>query len=222
MIKPFDSGCNYIPNIFSKLISLLVIWSCYCSEITMMKVTQLGTSIVQVFQSALTIIPEWISKPRIKKSFKHRKASNGAGRFAINLRKCKYSDYDVRNCKSSQHNRGHSFKRHSPRHRLCPSNNTYKKLTVEGRKRYTPNSPHRQTRMIRADLSYQDDIIRRSTRFKPPLLHSNKFDMNYNHLSVDSTHTDHSILNCPPQFTSTQVYSTTDLFDEVVLTEVVM
>ena len=60
-----------------------------------MKVTQLGTSIVQVFQSALTIIPEWISKPRIKKSFKQRKASNGAGKFAINLRKCKYSDYDV-------------------------------------------------------------------------------------------------------------------------------
>ena len=46
MIKPFDSGWNYIPNILSKLISLLVIWSCYCSEITMMKVTQLSTSIV--------------------------------------------------------------------------------------------------------------------------------------------------------------------------------
>ena len=141
-------------------------------------------------QSALTIIPKWISKPRIKKSFKQRKASNGAGKFAVNLRKCKYSDYDVQNCKSGQHNRRHSFKRHSPRHRPCPSNNTYKTLTVEGRNRYTPSSLHGQTQMVRADLSYQDDIIRRSTRFKPPLLHSNEFDMNNNHLSVNSTHTD--------------------------------
>ena len=85
-----------------------------------------------------------------------------------------------------------------------------------------PNSPHGKTWMICADRSYQDDIIRRSTRFKPPLLHSNEFDMNYNHLSVDSTHTGHSILNFPPQFTSNQVDSTTNLFDKVVLTEVVL
>ena len=83
------------------------------------------------------------------------------------------------------------------------------------------NPHHEHTRLVRIDLSCQDDIIRRSTRFKPPLLHSNEFNMNYNHLSVDSTHTDHSILNFPPQFTSNQVDSTTDLFDEVVSTEVV-
>ena len=76
--------------------------------------------------------------------------------------------------------------------------------------------------MVCADLSYQDDINRRSTRFKPPLLHSNGFDMNYNYLLVDSTHTDHSILNFPPQFTSNQVDSTTDLFNKIVLTEVVL
>ena len=136
---------EFIPNILSKLISLLVIWSCYCTEITMKKVTQLSTSIVQVFQSALTIIPEWISKPRIKKSFKQQKTSNGAGRFTVNLRKCKYSDYDVQNCKSGRHNRRHSFKRHSSLHRPCLPNNTYKTLTVEGRNRYTLNSHHEQT-----------------------------------------------------------------------------
>ena len=76
--------------------------------------------------------------------------------------------------------------------------------------------------MVRADLSYQDDIIRRSARFKPPLLHSNKLDMNYNHLLVDSTHADHSILNFLPQFTSNQVDSTTNLFNEVISTEVVI
>ena len=124
-----------------------------------MKVTQLSTSIVQVFQSALTIIPKWISKPRIKKSFKQQKTSNSAGKLAVNLRKCRYLDYDVRNCKSGQHNRRHSFKRHSSQHRPCLSNNTYKTLTAEGRNRYTLNSHHGQTQLVRIDLSCQDDII---------------------------------------------------------------
>ena len=159
MIKTFDNGWNYIPNIFSKLISLLVIWSCYCSKITKMKVTQLGTSIVQVFQSAPKIGPEWISKPQIKKTFKHQKASNGAGRFIIVLRKCKYSDYNVRNCKSGRHKRLHSFKQHSLHHRPYPSNNTYKRLAVKRRKGYTNNSLRRQTQMVRVNLSYQDDSI---------------------------------------------------------------
>ena len=120
----------------------------------------------------------------------------------MNLCKSKYSDYDVRNCKSGQHNKRHSFKQHSPQHRTCPSNDTYKTLTVKGRNRYTLNYPHRQTQMVRADLSYYDDITRRSTRFKTPLLHSNKFDMNYKYFSVNSTNTDHSIFNFPPQFAS--------------------
>ena len=189
MIKLFDSGWNYILNIFSKLISLIVIWPCYYSSITKKKVTHLGTSIVQVFQSTLNIIPQWISKPRIKKSFKHQKASNGAGRFAITLRKCKYSDYDLQNCKSGGQNKRHSFKEHSLQHRPCPFNNTYEGLTVKRRKGYTTNSPHRQIRMVRANLSYQDDIIPRSTRFKSSPLHSNEFDMNNNHLSVSQFNT---------------------------------
>ena len=148
MIKPFDSGWNYILNIFSKLISLLVIWSCYYSNVTKKKVTHLGTLIVQVFRSTLNIIPQWISKPRTKKTFKHQKVSNGAGRFALILRKYKYLDSHVQNCKSGQHNRRHSFKQNSLRHRPCPSNNTFEGLTVKGRKGYTTNAPHRQTRMV--------------------------------------------------------------------------
>ena len=135
IIKPFDSGWSYILNLFSKLISLLVIWSCNCSNITKKKVTHLGSSIVQVFRSTLNIIPQWISKPRIKKSFKHQKASNGAGQFAITLRKCKYSDYDLQNCKLGRHNKRHSFKQHSLRHKPCPSNNTYDGLTVKGQRK---------------------------------------------------------------------------------------
>ena len=207
MIKPFDSGWSYILNLFSKLISLLVIWSCNCSNITKKKVTHLGSSIVQVFRSTLNIIPQWISKPRIKKSFKHQKASNGAGQFAINLRKCKYSHYNVRNCKSGRHNQRHSFKQHRLRHKPNPSNITYDGLKVKGRKGYTSPSPCRQTRMLRANICCQDDIIRRSTRFKPSLLHFNEFDMNNNHLSTNSTYNDHSVLNFPLQFTPNQVWS---------------
>ena len=50
----------------------------------------------------------------------------------------------------------------------------------------------------------------------------NKFNMNNNHLSVNSTCNDHSILNFLLQFTPNQVDYTIDLLDEVVLTEAVI
>ena len=166
MIKPFDSGWSYILNLFSKLISLLVIWSCNCSNVTKKKVTHLGSSVVQVFQSTLNIIPQWISIPQSKRSFKHRKVSSGAGQFVINLCKCKYSHYDLRNCNSGRHNRRHFFKQHRLQHKPILSNITYDGLKVKGRKGYTSPSPRRQTRMLRANIRCQDDIIRRSTRRK--------------------------------------------------------
>ena len=76
--------------------------------------------------------------------------------------------------------------------------------------------------MLRANIRCQDDSIRRSTRFKPSLLHFNEFDMNNNYLSVNSTCNDHSILNFQLQFTPNQVDYTTYLLDEVILTEVVI
>ena len=136
IIKPFDSGWRYILNLSLKLISLLVIWLYDCSNVTKKKVTHLGSSIVQVFRSTLNVIPQWISKPRIKRSYKHRKISSGAGQFALNLRICKNSHYDVRNCKSGRHNRRHSFKRHRPRYKPISTNIPYDGLKVKGRKDY--------------------------------------------------------------------------------------
>ena len=159
------------------------------------KVTYLGSSIVQIFRSILNIIPHWISKPRIKRSFKHQKASNGAGRFALNLRKCKYSDYKVRNCKTGRHNRRYFFKQHRLWHKPIPSNITYDGLKVKGRKGYTSPPPCRRTRMLRANIRCQDDIIRKSTRFKSSLLHSNEIDNN--NLSTNSEYNDHYVLNFP-------------------------
>ena len=169
MIKPFDSGCSNILNLVLKLISLLVIWSYYCSNVTKKKVTHLGLSIVQAFRSTLNIIPQWISKPE---SFKYRKARNGAGWFALNLHKCKNSYYHVRNCKSGRHNRHHSFKQHRPWHKPIPSNIAHDGLKVKGRKEYTSLSPRRRFRMLRATICCQDDIIRISTRFNLSLLQS--------------------------------------------------
>ena len=147
IIKPFDSGWRYILDLSLKLISLLVIWSYDCSNVTKKKVTHLGSSIVQVFRSTLNIIPHWISKPRIKRSIKHQKSSSGAGRFALNLRICKYSHYDTRNCKSGRHNRRHSFKRRRTRHgtqyKPISTNIPYDGLKVKGRKGYVAPSPCR-------------------------------------------------------------------------------
>ena len=192
-----------------------MIWSCYWSNITKKKVTHLGTSIVQVFWLTLNIIPQWISKPWIKKYFKHQKESNDAGRFAINLRKCKYLDYDVKNCKLGWHNKRHSFKRHSLQRKPCPFNNTYWQTDSQRKKRIYIPSPRRQTRMLCANISCQDDIIRQSTIFKPSLLYSFKFDLNNNYFLVNSTHNYHYILNFPLQFTSNHVDPTTNLLDEL-------
>ena len=76
--------------------------------------------------------------------------------------------------------------------------------------------------MLRATIHYQDEIIRRSTRFKLSLLYSKKLDINNNNLLTNSEYNDHSVLNFPLQFTPNQVDSTTNLLDEVVLTEVVL
>ena len=222
MIKPFDSGWSYILNLFSKLILLLVIWSCSWNNIKKKKVTQLGSLIVQVFRSTLNIIPQWISKPWINKSFKHQKASNDAGQFAINLRKRKYLHYNVQNCKSGQHNWRHSFKHHRLRYNPCPSNITHDGLTVKANNGYISSSHCRQTRIRCANIYCQDDIIYRSTLLKSFLLYFNEFNMDNNHLSVNSTCNDHSILNFSLQFTPNQVDCTTNLLDEVVLTEVVI
>ena len=67
MIEPFDSGWSYILDLSLKLISLLVIWLYNCNNAVKKKVTHLGTSIVQVCRSTLNVIPQWISKPRIRK-----------------------------------------------------------------------------------------------------------------------------------------------------------
>ena len=86
------------------------------------------------------------------------------------------------------------------------SNIIYDGLTVKGRKGYTSPSP-------------VDKLG--CSALKPSLLHFNEFDMNNNHLSVNLTYNDNSVLNFPLQFTTNQVGYTTDLLDEVVLTEVV-
>ena len=76
--------------------------------------------------------------------------------------------------------------------------------------------------MLHATICCQGDTIGRSTRFKLSLLNFNELDVNNNHLSTKSKYNDHSVLNFLPCFTHTQVDSTTNLLDDVVLTEVVL
>ena len=76
--------------------------------------------------------------------------------------------------------------------------------------------------MLRATIRCQVDTICRSTRFKSSLLHFNKLDTNNIHLSTKSEYNDHSVLIFPPCITRNQVDSTTDLLDDVDLTEVVL
>ena len=76
--------------------------------------------------------------------------------------------------------------------------------------------------MFHTTICFQDDIICRSTRFKLSVLHFNKLDIHNNHLLTYSECNDHSVLNFPLQLTPNQVDSTTNLSEDVVLTEVIL
>ena len=162
-------------NLSFKLISLLVIWSYNCNNAAKKNMTHLGTLIVQVCRSTLNIFPQWISKPQIRKPKNHRKSSSGAGRFAQNLRTCKKSHYDIRNCKSGRHNRRHTFKRHRSRYKSISTNIPYNALMVKGKKRGNtkPPSPCRRNWMLRA-LNHRQDITDHAP--KPVVSNTNLLD----------------------------------------------
>ena len=76
--------------------------------------------------------------------------------------------------------------------------------------------------MLCATICCQVDIVRRSTRFKSSILHFNELNIDNNHLLTNSEYNDHTVNNFPLQFATNQVDSTTNLLDNVVLTEVVI
>ena len=97
-------------------------------------------------------------------------------------------------------------------------------MKVKGRKSYKNKapSPCRRNRMLCAIIHCQDAIVCRSTRFMLSLLHFNKLDIDNNHVSTNLEYDDHFGINLPLQFTLNQVGYTSNLLDNVVLTEVVL
>ena len=203
IIKPFDSGWNYILDLSFKLISLLVIWSWKCNNTLKKKVTSLQTSITQVCWSALDIFPRWISKPRIRKHKNHNTTSKGAGRFAHILRASKKSRYNARNCKSRKHNQRHTSWHHNTWYKPSLTNILYYGLKVKqkmNRKTNNP-SPHQRKRMLCVLNLHQDTSI--------------------DHLLMDSGHDNHSCINLPYCQGSKQVDSSIDLQGKMILLNVV-
>ena len=100
----------------------------------------------------------------------------------------------------------------------------YNGLKVKERRNYKnkASSPHRGNRMLCAIIHRTNAIIHKSTRFKSSLLRFNKLNIDNNHVSTNSKYDDYSGINFPLQFAPNQVDSTTDMLDDVVLTEVVL
>ena len=143
------------------------------------KVTSLQTLVIQVYQSTLNIVPQWISKLCIWKHKNRSKASNGAEIFAHNLHACKKSRYNVWDCKSGRHNWCHTFERHNTQHKPSLTNIPYYGLKVKGRKNRktkTP-SPCWQNRTFRALNICQE--------------------VGNNHLSTDLGYDNYSCINFP-------------------------
>ena len=203
IIKPFDSGWNYILYLSFKLIPLLVIWSWKCNNALKKEITSLRTLATQVCWLALDVFPWWISKHRIWRHKNHSKTSNGAGRFAHILRACKISQYNVRNYKSGRHNRRHIFGHHNTLYKPLLTNIPYYGLKAKERKNRKSKipSPCKQNLMLCALNLCQD--------------------AGNNHLLMDSGYDDHSYINFLFRQGLNQVDSSTNLLDKVILTEVV-
>ena len=224
IITLFDRGWSYILNLSFKLILLLVIWSYNCNNVVKKKITHLGILIGQICWSTLNIFPQWISKPRIRKPKYHRKSSSGAGRFAQNLRACKKSQYDVRNCKSGRHNQRQIFKCHRSRYKPISTNIPCNGLIVKGRKRGNTkhSSPCRQSRMLCSLNHCQDNTARENTNLKSSLLPFEELIMDNADLSMKSEYDNCSNINLPLHHALNQVNLNNDLLDKVILTEVVL
>ena len=181
------------------------------------EVTSLRISIIRVCWTTLNIFPHWISKPRIWKHKNHSKASSGTGRFAQNLRACKKSWYNVRNCKSGRHNWRHTFRRRNSRHRCTSTNIPYNGLKVKERKNgKTKNpSPCRGNRMLRAVNLCHNTSLCGSPKFKLTFLPLGGLNLCNDYISMDPEYSDHfCFLN--------QVDWNINLLDNMLLTKVVV
>ena len=94
IIKPFDSGWNFIQYIIDMLISLIVIWTWKFGSMARSNIISLQTSVNQVCNTAWDLLPKWISKPRLRLHKNHDKTSHGAGKFSQNFCESKRSWYN--------------------------------------------------------------------------------------------------------------------------------
>ena len=176
IIKPFDSGWNYIQHVFFKLILFLLIWSWKCNSILKKKITSLQTSVIRISLTTLNIFSHWISKPCIRKYKNHSKASSSAGRFAQNLKACKKSQYNINNCKSERHNQHHTFKCRNSKYESASTTIPSYGLKVKGIKnrKTKPLFPRRQKRMLNAIKHREDISLQNYIRIEPPFLPFNE------------------------------------------------
>ena len=203
IIKPYDSERDHILNLSFKLILLLAIWSWKCNNELKKKITNLRTTITQVYWSVLNVFPWWISKPWIRKHKTHSKTSKGAGRFAHILFAFKKSQYNICNCKSGSYNRCHTFRHHNTQFKPSLTNIPSYGLKIEKKKNGKTKtwSPHQRNRMPHAYNLHQDT--------------SN------DHVSMNWGYDNHSCINLPYYQGINQVNSSINLQDEVILPKVV-
>ena len=76
--------------------------------------------------------------------------------------------------------------------------------------------------MLRALNLGQDANLCGSTRLKPSLLPFDELNIGNNHLLTDSGYDNHSCINFPFLCALNQIDSSTDLIDNMILTEVVL
>ena len=133
------------------------------------------------------------------------------------------SRYNIPNSKSGRHNQRHTFRCCNSQHKPISTNIPYNGLMVKGRKsgNTTAPSPCRQNWILYVLNLCQDIPFHGSTKLKS-LLRFDKLDIGNNHLLTDSGYDNNSYINLPFHRTLNQIYSSTNLLDDVILTEVII
>ena len=132
IIKPFDSGWNYIQHIIIKLISFLVIWSWKCGSMSRNKIASLQTLVNQVCNTVLNVSPQWISKPCIKNTrtiVKPVVVQGDSPKIFVHIKKQQFNEC---NCKSRRQNQRHTFMHHKSQQKTTSTDILYTSLKVKG------------------------------------------------------------------------------------------
>ena len=92
-----NSGWQLLHSVLYKIIYFMLLCTFKAKVTTCKTIEYVFETLSEVVIPTPTAMYKWFNKPRIRHCKKHRKTSNGIGKFSHNLRTSKNSSYNKRN-----------------------------------------------------------------------------------------------------------------------------